>query len=173
MKQPTPADLPPPVEAEAITVDTATRRRGLRARVVAHPRLNELSVSVGAIVGVTARWLLSLLSQQHVPATFPRGTLLINLAGCFGIGVLQTLFLERRAISRELQLCLVVGLLGGFTTFSTFSVETVQLLRAGQAGHALAYQLVSVGGGLLLVVLGRVLAHRLYRGTAPWRSDGR
>lgn len=123
----------------------------------------ELAVGGGAILGVCARWLITTLTAQYLPTSFPLATLLINLLGCLLIGLLQTLFLERIVARPLLQLALVVGLLGGFTTFSTFSVETVQLLQAGQIGVALLYQTLSLAGGLGAVLLGRALA------LAAWR----
>ena len=116
----------------------------------------ELLIGAGACVGVPARWLLSVWLPTQ--GGFPVATLLTNLLGCLVIGLLQTLFLERRGVSPRLQLLLVVGLLGGFTTFSTFSVETVQLITAGRGDVAILYQLASLGGGLGAVLLGRALA---------------
>jgi CrcB protein len=117
----------------------------------------------GAILGVTARWLIGALVQQRTPWHFPLGTLLINLAGCLLIGMCQMLFSELIAVRRELQLFVVVGVLGGFTTFSTFSVETVQLIQAGRLGAALLYQALSLIGGLGAVLLGQWLARAAYR----------
>jgi CrcB protein len=101
--------------------------------------------------------------KQHHAGSFPLGTLIINLAGCFLIGIAQTFFLELISARRELQLLLVVGLLGGFTTFSTFSVETVRLVKAGQFIAALGYQGLSLGGGIAGVLLGIIVAHVLHR----------
>ncbi|GAC1652422.1 MAG: hypothetical protein NVS4B8_27760 [Herpetosiphon sp.] len=126
-------------------------------------RSHDLAVGSGAILGVYGRYLVGVASQQHVPATLPYGTLLINLAGCFLIGVLQTLFLELMHVRIETRLFVVVGMLGGFTTFSTFGVETVQLIAAGRGWQALVYQVASVAGGIVAVVLGIVAAYRGHR----------
>lgn len=121
-------------------------------------RSEHLALAAGAVVGVLLRYAVGRLSGQHVPATFPVGTLVINLAGCLLIGVLQSLFLNHLPVRREVQLAVVVGGLGGFTTLSTFAVETVQLIEAGRGGAALLYQGLSVAGGLALALLGHSLS---------------
>ena len=161
---------PPCVSNEAVAVDTGIRRHGQRRRAARFLRRNEVAVSAGAILGVAVRSLISAWSQQHVPATFPTGTLLINLLGCVGIGIMQTLFLELAAVRREWQLFVSVGLLGGFTTFSTLSVETVQLLQVGRYGAALGYQAASLVGGVLAALLGMRIAHVAHRGLRHLRS---
>ena len=126
-------------------------------------RSGDIVVSAGAIVGVIARFLLSDWVKRHHAGSFPLGTLIINLAGCFLIGIAQTVFLELVSARREIQLLLVVGLLGGFTTFSTFSVETVRLVKSDQLIAALSYQGLSLGGGIASVLLGIMAAHVIHR----------
>lgn len=121
---------------EATAVDIGERRRLTPWHHLA--RLTgraEVMGSAGAIIGVVGRFEASNLARRYLPAPFPIGTLLINLAGCLLIGTVQTLFLGLGAIRRPTQLFLSAGLCGGFTTVSTFSVETVQLIQAGK-GHA-------------------------------------
>ncbi len=122
----------------------------------------EMLVGVGAIVGVLGRFAIGELARRYLPGPLPVGTLLVNLLGCLAIGVVQTLFLDLGAIRRELQLLLSAGFCGGFTTFSTFSLETMQLLQAGQVGPALAYQALSLAGGLAAVLLGAGIVHLLH-----------
>lgn len=148
---------------EAVAVATGT---GLARRFTSLPRGADVAISAGAVIGVIGRFWISGVSGQQVPLTFPIGTLLINLAGCLLIGIMQTLFLELLTMRRTWQLFSVVGMLGGFTTFSTLSVETVQLLGAGRVGAALLYQSLSLGGGLLAVVGGAALVHAAH---ARWR----
>lgn len=108
---------------------------------------------------------MSSLGTQLGFTTWPWATLVINLVGCFGIGIVQTLFFKLGVLSRTLQLLLAVGVLGGFTTFSTFSVETLRLLQAGRGTAACLYQAISLMGGILAVLLGSLLTERsvMYR----------
>ena len=117
-----------------------------------------LLVSLGAAVGANLRYWLSQWAAQQWGAAFPYGTLLINVLGSFSIGVVLTLATTNAAISANLRLLIVTGLLGGFTTFSTFSYETYQLLVEGSLLLAALYMLGSVGIGLVAVVLGAGLA---------------
>ena len=135
------------------TLDRQTKDRAV-PRPLETSHWHHLIIAAGAILGVLARFLIGEWSKTHLALDFPLGTLIINLAGCLLIGIVQTLFFELRAMRRQLQLFLAVGLLGGFTTFSTFSVETVRLLQAGRVTTALAYQALSLVGGLAAVVIG-------------------
>ncbi len=158
------AQARPNVRDEATAVDIGERRRLTPWHHLARlSRRAEVMVGSGAILGVFGRYEVSSLTKHYLPAPIPVGTLLINLAGCLVIGVVQTLFLDLGAIGRPTQLFLAVGLCGGFTTFSTFSVETVQLIQAGKIGLALAYQTLSLLGGLLAVLFGIGLAHAVHR----------
>jgi fluoride exporter len=95
--------------------------------------LKSLWVGLGGFLGSTARyWLGGLLNQLSPRALFPYETLVINVSGCLGIGFLAGLAEFRGVFSPELRLFLLVGILGGFTTFSTFGYETFQLLRDGE-----------------------------------------
>ena len=122
-------------------------------------RLREiLLVGIGGFVGAVARYVVSGAVQQHADGTFPAGTLAVNVLGCGAIGGLMALVEEGGALSPDLRLLLLVGLLGSFTTFSTFGHETLALLREGD----LPLSVANVGGnvvlGLLAVFAGRALA---------------
>lgn len=123
-----------------------------------------LAVTVGGALGSAARYLLQGWIQERASARagwialFPAGTLAVNLAGCFAIGVLATLFQERLLVSPEARTFVLLGLLGGFTTFSSFGFETFALARGGSALLALANVVASVGLGLVGVWLGAALA---------------
>jgi fluoride exporter len=112
-----------------------------------------LLVGTGSFIGGVCRYLLSTLVQAKTPSGFPYGTLLVNLLGCFLIGVLFALF-EKTEVSTETRLLLVTGVLGGFTTFSAFSGETYHLIRSGHFGIALTYVLISVVVGVSLTLAG-------------------
>ncbi|HEV8376030.1 MAG TPA: fluoride efflux transporter CrcB [Candidatus Polarisedimenticolia bacterium] len=95
--------------------------------------LKSLWVGLGGFLGSTARyWLGGFLNRLSPQALFPYETLVINLSGCLGIGLLAGLAEFRGVLSPELRLFLLVGILGGFTTFSSFGYETFQLLRDGE-----------------------------------------
>ena len=93
-----------------------------------------------------------------MPASgFPYATLAVNVIGCFCIGMAMPAAARLEALSPELRLLIVIGFLGGFTTFSAFGNETVALLRWG-GGLALLNVAANMGLGLAAVVLGRALA---------------
>lgn len=106
----------------------------------------------GGFFGSAARYALSGLVHRLIPsAIFPWGTLAVNIAGCFIIGVLFGLGDARQAFSSETRLFLLVGVLGGFTTFSTFGLESINLLRDGEVLRTTAYVLLHVIVGLSAV----------------------
>ena len=117
-------------------------------------------VGLGGAVGSIARYLLATWTMQAAtPQKFPLGTFAVNLLGCLAAGLLAG-WAERHpgVLSPELRLLLMVGVLGGFTTFSAFGLETVQLLRRGDWLVAGGYVCGSVLLGLALVLLGWRLA---------------
>ena len=95
-----------------------------------------LFVGVGGFLGSIVRYLLVGLVQSPTAGTFPFGTLAVNVAGCTLIGGLSALIEARPFLTGDGRAFLVIGVLGGFTTFSAFGNETVNLLR--HAGPALA-----------------------------------
>lgn len=112
-----------------------------------------LIVGIGSFFGGVSRYLLSSLIQERTVATFPYGTLAVNLIGYFLIGCLFGAS-ERWGLSSEWRLFMVTGLLGGFTTFSAFSFETFYLIKAGHTGIGLIYVAASVSIGIVLTFLG-------------------
>ena len=112
-------------------------------------------------LGAVLRFAVSSAVQLRTGGDFPWGTAVVNVVGCFAIGVLATLLEERQMLAPELRLALLVGLLGGFTTFSTFGIETWRLLDQGAAGLAVANVLGSVVVGVAAVALGIQTARSL------------
>lgn len=102
-----------------------------------------LYVAVGGAIGSTLRYLLGGAIQRAAHAGFPYGTLVVNVLGCFLIGVLIRLFLNAEPPA-SLRAFLIVGFCGGFTTFSSFTSETIGLAQAGSYLRAGAYVLASV-----------------------------
>lgn len=120
--------------------------------------LNFLLVGAGSALGGMLRYGVSFLTPT---SGFPYAVLLVNLVGSFLIGFLAGL--AWKFPHREF---LVVGLLGGFTTFSAFSMETIELIKGGQAGLALLHIVASVLGCLLATWLGGLLGSRFVCGRA-------
>jgi CrcB protein len=99
---------------------------------------NWIAVAAGGALGAAARYGISGLSQRYPGALVPLGTLVVNGLGCLAIGLLAPLLLQGPVVARpELRAFLLIGLLGGLTTFSTFSYETVALLEGGAWPRAL------------------------------------
>ncbi|MBB6611003.1 fluoride efflux transporter CrcB [Pontibacter sp. Tf4] len=112
-----------------------------------------LAIGAGSFIGGVGRYLLSQLIQSKSLTQFPVGTLVVNIVGCFLIGVVFGLF-AKGTLSDEWRFFLVTGVLGGFTTFSAFSGETISLLQGGQYWPAIIYVLASVLLGLLSTFIG-------------------
>ncbi len=123
----------------------------------------EFAIALGAVLGASTRFTITSLVASLQPVGLPLGTLLVNVIGCFFIGVAQTLFLELISVRRELQVLVTVGFLGGLTTFSSVSVELVRLIQAGALPIAAAYQLGSLVGGIVAVLAGIALARAIHR----------
>jgi CrcB protein len=120
-------------------------------------------VAVGGGVGSAARYLVALTLANRFGALFPWGTLTVNILGSFLIGLLATLADELGSIGPHLRLFLVVGVLGGFTTFSSFSLETLRLAEENElarAGLNVAGNLVC---SLAAAMIGMALARALER----------
>ena len=117
-----------------------------------------LVVGLGGAVGAILRWWVGVL-MSHLLAPVFLGTLVVNLAGSFLVGVLLIWFQGKLPINDVLRTGIVVGLLGGFTTYSAFSMEAVNMMMAGFYGRASAYVVVTVAvclvGTWTGVMLGR------------------
>ncbi|MFN2357845.1 MAG: fluoride efflux transporter CrcB [Desulfotignum sp.] len=113
-----------------------------------------LLVMVGGSLGAASRYGISLLTVKMWGTRFPWGTLTVNLAGCFLIGLLFGLSDRVRLLTPDMRLLLITGFLGALTTFSTFSMETVSAGRAGMMVQPLMNILVNNLGGLTLTFLG-------------------
>jgi CrcB protein len=116
-----------------------------------------IAVTLGGIVGTLLRFATGTWVTAHWPRFFYAGTLAVNIVGCLLIGYLYGLFMIRPEIPVELRAGLMVGFLGGLTTFSSFSLDTVRLLESGQGLVAVGYCAISVFGGLLATWAGLAL----------------
>lgn len=111
-----------------------------------------LLVGVGGGVGSMLRYLTSRLSARFISSQWALvGTFIVNVVGCFIIGLLAGWLLFNVNKSQQLPLLLVTGFCGGYTTFSAFAFENVQLLQSGHIIYSILYIVASVSIGLLAV----------------------
>ena len=118
-------------------------------------------VAIGGAIGSVFRYLIQIQSAQWFGTSFPYGTLLVNVVGSLLIGFLSYTLLERITVSDEVRYAILVGFLGGFTTFSTFSIETLNLIQQGHFMSAISNALLSVGLCLFACFLGLSLARAI------------
>ena len=121
---------------------------------------NVLFIMLGGAVGSTLRYLTSLACQSIRWLNMPWGTLVVNVIGCFLLGLLIGLGERYTSFPKEAYLMLTVGLCGSFTTFSTFASDFFRLNNAGLIGLALIYLTISIVIGLLLFGFGRYIVMR-------------
>jgi len=122
--------------------------------------LRLLLIAVFGAAGTLARYGLQGLVQVRVGSTFPWGTLFINLTGCFLLGLIGQMMLNRMMVSSELRVAIAVGFFGGYTTFSSFGWEAAKMLESGEWLRSMTYVAASVVLGLLLSVAGIRLGNR-------------
>ena len=113
---------------------------------------------LGGGVGTVARYALGGAVYGWLGARFPFGTLAVNLLGCFLAGFLTALTDEKFLLSPEMRVLLLIGFLGGFTTFSSFMLETANLIKDGQAMAAFGNVALSVCIGFVVFRFGVLLA---------------
>lgn len=121
-----------------------------------------LLVGIGGFIGSVFRYLLTnWIYNLFTYPIFPIGILIVNVVGCLLIGFLGGIVETRETFTTELRIFLMIGVLGGFTTFSSFGYDTFGLLRDGQFFLALANVLLQVIIGLSAVWLGYVCSRLL------------
>lgn len=123
--------------------------------------IQTVAVAVGGAVGSVLRFWVSNGVYAALGRSFPYGTLTVNVAGCLAMGLLYVLLLERLAVGPEWRASLLIGLLGGFTTFSSFSIETFNLIEGGELFKASLNVLLSVLSCVAATWLGVVLARQI------------
>lgn len=121
--------------------------------------MNILLVFIGGGLGAVARYLLQGGVYRVTGASFPYGTIVVNILGCFVIGLLMSSMEERFLAAPSLRIFLTIGILGGFTTFSSFSYETMALFREGDllmgGLNVMASMVICLGATWLGLGLGR------------------
>lgn len=114
-----------------------------------------LIAGIGGFFGTIMRYSFNMIVYRLFPfASFPIGTMLINIIGCFFIGLIAALAQSRISLSPDIRIFLQIGVLGGFTTFSTFGYETFTLLQDGQFVYAAFNVAIQVFVGLMAVFIG-------------------
>ena|SRR5579862_3749848 len=122
---------------------------------------NFLAISIAAIVGANLRYILSRLTARELGPVFPYGTLFINIAGSFIVGLFLIWTTERVLIDPHWRLVVVIGFCGSFTTFSSYAFETMAYFEQGQwalmAANILANNFLCLVGALAGMALARTL----------------
>ena len=117
-----------------------------------------IGLAAGGILGTFARYFLSGTIHRIFGVTFPWGTLVVNLVGCFTIGFLAVLAEEKFLLGPNARIFLMIGFCGAFTTFSTFILETSNLTKDGETLYAFLNIVLSVVLGFLVFRLGVIIA---------------
>jgi CrcB protein len=115
---------------------------------------NLLIIGLGGGLGSMARYLCQKWFNETYPHPFPWGTFVVNITGCFLIGLIYAASEKTSLLSPQARLLLITGFCGGYTTFSTFAFENMNLLRSGDYLYFIIYVLLSVVLGIAAVFAG-------------------
>jgi len=124
-------------------------------------------IFLGSGVGGVLRYWLGGMVQNWWGPTFPLGTLLVNISGCFVMGFIFTAWTGPVLVRPDVRDAVMIGLIGGYTTFSSFGRETLSLANDGERLRAGIYVVLSVALSLAAVWAGAAIAGKLYRTGAP------
>jgi CrcB protein len=119
-----------------------------------------LWICLAGAAGTGTRYLVALWAAQRFGSTFPCGTLIVNLLGCFGIAAVMHLALTL-SWSPALRSAVTIGFIGGLTTYSSFNYETTRLIEEGAHGPAAANAVATIAGSFAAGWLGLVFAKQL------------
>jgi len=119
-----------------------------------------LLIAMGGAAGSLARYAAGTAIMTRFASRFPLGTLIVNVTGCFLIGLLMTLLTERFSPGTNWRPLLVIGFLGGYTTFSSFEWESYAAIRGGSVWIGMVNLIASVAFGYAAVWLGALVARR-------------
>lgn len=111
-------------------------------------------IGIGSAIGGIGRYLMQVYISKYVTITFPMGTFLVNLTGCFVIGLLYGLANRFAWMTLEWRLLLITGVCGGYTTFSSFSYDAFLLVRQGSYLYFFLYVFGTAGLGILATLAG-------------------
>jgi CrcB protein len=120
-----------------------------------------VGVALGGALGASARYGLDRVIEARSDSVFPWATFVINLSGCFLIGLVSATLIDRHHLPAWVRIGLVMGVIGGYTTFSTYAQEALDLVDARDVAEAVAYIGGSVLLGIVAVYLGRSLGRTI------------
>ena len=121
--------------------------------------MNLLLVAIGGALGSVARYLFSTFVLRATGSLFPAGTFAVNAAGCFAFGLIAGAAEQRVAVPPEMRAFLLIGVLGGFTTFSSYAFESFTLIRDGQ----LLWASINLAGQVVIGVVGLAVGFAIMR----------
>jgi CrcB protein len=120
-----------------------------------------VGVALGGALGASARYALDRLIEAGSESVFPWATFVVNVSGCFLIGLISATLIDRHHLPAWLRIGLVMGVIGGYTTFSTFAQEALDLVDARDVVEGVAYIGGSIVLGLVAVYVGRTVGRTL------------
>lgn len=123
--------------------------------------INYFFVGIGGFIGAGLRYFIINVTGKLIGTNFPYGTLLVNVLGCFLIGIIMELSLSSNYVSPNLKIFLTTGILGGLTTFSTFSYETAQFVLKSNLYLSIINIILNVFVCLLSVLIGQYLVRQI------------
>lgn len=146
---------------DGILKNSAAQRRRLDAQRMSN-MLKWIFIAAGGALGSVLRYAVQGWFREAFGARFPWGTFVVNITGCLLIGLLAGLFAGPRIIRDEYKIGLMIGVLGGYTTFSSFGLETFNLAHEGEFRLALVNMALSCAVGFVAVWIGYRLAERWF-----------
>ena len=126
-----------------------------------------VGVALGGALGASARYGLDRAIEARSDSVFPWATFVINLSGCFLIGLISATLIDRHHLPAWVRVGLVMGVIGGYTTFSTYAQEALDLVDARDVAEAVAY----IGGSVLLGIVAVYAGGRSVARSRPARSS--